>query len=166
MGCDCDPQEGGAIFQVSIHAPRVGCDRLGGTACRRYPCVSIHAPRVGCDLGADYLDTLDYRFQFTHPVWGATLSYHILSPCYVVSIHAPRVGCDTDSKPKTMAQTKFQFTHPVWGATSNLLSINITLSGFNSRTPCGVRQGDPFMETKVIWVSIHAPRVGCDTTRR
>ncbi len=34
---------------VSIHAPRVGCDRLTRLTLR--VCyVSIHAPRVGCDL--------------------------------------------------------------------------------------------------------------------
>ena len=34
--------------------------------------VSIHAPRVGCD-SLRYLLLLSLsRFQFTHPVWGAT----------------------------------------------------------------------------------------------
>ena len=58
------------IHNVSIHAPRVGCDRsrliltdVGG--------VSIHAPRVGCDL-------------ICKPI----------KQNYYVSIHAPRVGCD------------------------------------------------------------------------
>ena len=36
----------------------------------------------------------DYKFQFTHPVWGATTRYiNTYSPS-TVSIHAPRVGCD------------------------------------------------------------------------
>ena len=36
--------------QVSIHAPRVGCDSMAvfnALCCL----VSIHAPRVGCDIG-------------------------------------------------------------------------------------------------------------------
>ena len=57
-------------LEVSIHAPRVGCDYVesGVIISRR---VSIHAPRVGCDLVCKK------------------------APRKVgVSIHAPRVGCD------------------------------------------------------------------------
>ena len=56
---------------VSIHAPRVGCDRgLCPLNLRRS--VSIHAPRVGCDA----CEPDNYYFG-------------------EVSIHAPRVGCDS-----------------------------------------------------------------------
>ena len=34
--------------QISIHAPRVGCDQYGRLPRRSCP-ISIHAPRVGCD---------------------------------------------------------------------------------------------------------------------
>ena len=34
--------------------------------------VSIHAPRVGCDYLRHLALTEDLPFQFTHPVWGAT----------------------------------------------------------------------------------------------
>ena len=60
--------------------------------------VSIHAPRVGCDILATKSVRDSYKFQFTHPVWGATpapCSYCIISN---VSIHAPRVGCDRDAQ--------------------------------------------------------------------
>ena len=123
--------------------------------------VSIHAPRVGCDI--DYLhqilsyDGFNSRtpcgvrhitinaglsacvFQFTHPVWGATIRWFWDHLIIGVSIHAPRVGCDCLicsfcfglqsfnsrtpcgvrrdlSRPSSTA-TRFQFTHPVWGAT-------------------------------------------------
>ena len=33
-------------------------------------------------------------FQFTHPVWGATDAERLLRLFHAVSIHAPRVGCD------------------------------------------------------------------------
>ena len=33
-------------------------------------------------------------FQFTHPVWGATLRGCSYVELEDVSIHAPRVGCD------------------------------------------------------------------------
>ena len=34
--------------------------------------VSIHAPRVGCDFQILANQVLSYMFQSTHPVWGAT----------------------------------------------------------------------------------------------
>ena len=34
--------------------------------------VSIHAPRVGCDTFVALVMRAPLRFQFTHPVWGAT----------------------------------------------------------------------------------------------
>ena len=85
------------------------------------------------------------------------------------------------------SRMEFQFTHPVWGATSSVtLSVTFT-SSFNSRTPCGVRlttnlepsEIREFQFTHPVWgatklidtlfqsliVSIHAPRVGCDSPR-
>ena len=56
-------------------------------------------------------------FQFTHPVWGATIANRQLT-----------------------ASKMFQFTHPVWGATNSQSLVHL-----------------------VGCVSIHAPRVGCDT---
>ena len=126
-------------LNVSIHAPRVGCDIMRLLVPHR-DIVSIHAPRVGCDIMSAHELVHVALFQFTHPVWGATLaryrvtamlsSFNSRTPCGVrrgsthsraephhVSIHAPRVGCDDGH-------------------------------------PCQLRvQGR---------VSIHAPRVGCD----
>ena len=40
--------------------------------------VSIHAPRVGCDkLAPDLLGAIAV-FQFTHPVWGATVESYVV----------------------------------------------------------------------------------------
>ncbi len=105
------------------------------------------------------------EFQFTHPVWGATQKHDKSKAKGDVSIHAPRVGCDS-------------ITH---------ISLTSTL-GFNSRTPCGVRPHifplsvikKLFQFTHPVWgatyaleislstlaVSIHAPRVGCDSSPR
>ena len=41
------------IRQISIHAPRVGCDRSTVKA-PRCKIISIHAPRVGCDQPKKY----------------------------------------------------------------------------------------------------------------
>ena len=81
-----------------------------------------------------------------------------------VSIHAPRVGCDSPPPTAPSASAKFQFTHPAWGATKNSRAPCLKMSCFNSRTPRGVRPGTrglPF--TARFCVSIHAPRVGCDS---
>ena len=126
------------VTLISIHAPRVGCDAALHSGPVGVINISIHAPRVGCDI------------QFS----GAHQQARI-------SIHAPRVGCDTRLKPKF--RTKWNF---------------------NPRTPCGVRhmgiievdETDIFQSTHPVWgatdvatlaaktpfISIHAPRVGCD----
>ena len=59
------------ITNVSIHAPREGCDYTIVSRNLTNIVVSIHAPREGCDA-IPRLRLLDLR----------------------VSIHAPREGCD------------------------------------------------------------------------
>ncbi len=81
-------------ISVSIHAPRAGCDFVL-TKLMSVMVVSIHAPRAGCDGSFFYgfiqrwsfnsrtpcgvrrhsytLPRIYLRFQFTHPVRGATL---------------------------------------------------------------------------------------------
>ena len=57
---------------ISIHAPRVGSDRVVLRG-KRILSISIHAPRVGSDgQHAPPLDSY-VLFQSTLPVWGATL---------------------------------------------------------------------------------------------
>ena len=127
---------------------------------------------------------LPRKFQFTHPVWGATVFITRHNLLAQVSIHAPRVGCDNIIAISIIIISRFQFTHPVWGATyphqpqsydayrfnsrtpcgvrrksSNLSFYN---TRFNSRTPCGVRLLTPSDQIQSMLVSIHAPRVGCD----
>ena len=106
--------------------------------------------------------TVQKEFQSTHPGWGATYSPDELHGYRPISIHAPRVGCDADDgsisadyanfNPRTPGgvrllltacpRTKavFQSTHPGWGATT-------------VKAP----------RCKVERISIHAPRVGCDS---
>ena len=59
-------------YPVSIHAPRAGCDgdRFATSDCNGQ--VSIHAPRAGCDVLMQVSATAWNKFQFTHPVRGAT----------------------------------------------------------------------------------------------
>ena len=100
---------------VSIHAPRAGCDFSVSLIIHR-EAVSIHAPRAGCDIDMSASRSIHVRFQFTHPVRGATGRSVGLRGGRGVSIHAPRAGCDSSRYPSSVGS-----------------------SGFNSRTPCGVR---------------------------
>ena len=101
---------------VSIHAPREGCDIKSASAYDVLK-VSIHAPREGCDFGLNKPNTNLKKFQFTHPGRGATPSVGAGKISEFVSIHAPREGCDENS---------MTASSPTWR--------------FNSRTPGGVRQ--------------------------
>ena len=102
---------------VSIHAPREGCDfQLAEKICES--AVSIHAPREGCDATFVNVRYTDKR----------------------VSIHAPREGCDDRALPIISNVHMFQFTHPGRGATALTLILTNYDTGFNSRTPGGVRQ--------------------------
>ena len=124
--------------------------------------ISIHAPRVGCDSAERELSGGAEIFQSTHPVWGATVAYATINHINVISIHAPRVGCDLDYRPNPWQDTKFQSTHPVWGATEHNNSCPHLAWDFNPRTPCGVRRPSLPPSCMSRRISIHAPRVGCD----
>ena len=123
---------------ISIHAPRMGCDaytlRASTLLCR----ISIHAPRMGCD---------HQRRRFANDSQ--------------ISIHAPRMGCDTTYGKKTTSEHEFQSTHPVWGATNGKSTFidTISISIHAPRMGCDLHQC-AFRDNKQI--SIHAPRMGCD----
>ena len=57
--------------------------------------VSIHAPREGCDRFVLSIARSIAKFQFTHPGRGATIQLEVLIIAECVSIHAPREGCDS-----------------------------------------------------------------------
>ena len=104
------------VKDISIHAPREGCDCLIVNKRVDIEDISIHAPREGCDapfsticatesvfqsthpvrgatgrfVGRDGIEV----FQSTHPVRGATVSCVDDGAFPVISIHAPREGCD------------------------------------------------------------------------
>ena len=127
------------------------------------------------------------QFQSTHPVWGATVSERLhgylhrisihaprvgcdqdpSSVCHsgsMISIHAPRVGCDAVSARGDDKQQQFQSTHPVWGATMEIQRRVFCFSNFNPRTPCGVRPHSNLYRNRDKSISIHSPRVGCDSS--
>ena len=64
--------KGDNIMEISIHAPREGCDAGVLLPCPGCRGISIHAPREGCDLELAHKLTDTIKFQSTHPARGAT----------------------------------------------------------------------------------------------
>ena len=122
---------------ISIHAPREGCDWLGESDKQANGEFQSTHPVRGATVTVTGGDT-DSLFQSTHPVRGATENVDIATKCGRISIHAPREGCDGITTNSRNSMT-FQSTHPVRGATCN------------SMYPSILRD-----------ISIHAPREGCD----
>ena len=186
-GATQSPTIGLLRLGVSIHAPWEGCDE-------QYPQlelfaigVSIHAPWEGCDNKCT-----PFRLQ-AHCFNSRTLGrvrqvyYDFYRRQDYVSIHAPWEGCDSARMPRERSLPTFQFTHPGKGATMLLCnaivlvlfqfthpgkgatppsqtSVTSSLS-FNSRTLGRVRLDVLNYYLLPIFVSIHAPWEGCDSTR-
>ena len=103
-----------------------------------------------------------WKFQSTHPGWGATAALGTLLWVAQISIHAPRVGCDNTADAPLYAAIRFQSTHPGWGATCapRCLGRVRCISIHAPRVGCDAIRADRLYGQKKI--SIHAPRVGCD----
>ena len=139
----------------------------------------------GATALSEYTDKSGKKFQFTHPMWGATAGrastltglrcFNSRTPCGVrrsgssgscrtmaVSIHAPHVGCD-----KTARWCYWRFAVSIHAPHVGCdrtppCRLSIRSNSFNSRTPCGVRQTMRVIRVWIAMVSIHAPHVGCD----
>ena len=103
------------------------------------------------------------RFQSTRPAWGATIAPASINTASGISIHAPRVGRDLSNpwrfrrarhfnpraprgarlkqQERLRQSRRFQSTRPAWGATPYVVTVD-----------------------KTTGISIHAPRVGRDST--
>ena len=104
----------GGRVGVSIHAPREGCDCSQRIEQPRRGRFNSRTPG-GVRLCQRACVSPFQRFQFTHPGRGATNRRYI------------------------ELLVLFQFTHPGRGATSGVMDLLAKFSGFNSRTPGGVR---------------------------
>ena len=80
--------------EISIHAPREGCDGRCWTMAWSSTVIPIHAPREGCDPGGRACTGLLTDFNPRTPRGvrrpGAGRLHHQMP----ISIHAPREGCD------------------------------------------------------------------------
>ena len=103
-------------WAISIHAPRVRCDKLLTLKLRTH---YYFNPRTSCEVRPDV------------PRLAALFTR--------ISIHAPRVRCDFFYCIFFHFHLIFQSTHLVWGATSGGYHLKIWSSHFNPRTSCEVR---------------------------
>ena len=127
------------------------------------PALRCFNSRTPCGVrpGLISLPSETKRFQFTHPVRGATRLTEIRLIFAVVSIHAPRAGCDPLTLSFDVVKVEFQFTHPVRGATSASVMRPVTCLFQFTHPVRGATIEIGFPGTS--WpVSIHAPRAGCD----
>ena len=102
-------------------------------------------------------------FQSTHPVWGATNDYIRLESESAISIHAPRVGCDSWTANRRYHRHNFNPRTPCGVRPCCSSRYTGVVWNFNPRTPCGVRRGKDGAGARIRRISIHAPRVGCDS---
>ena len=145
---------------ISIHAPRAGCDGATLVIVVLMPNFNPRTP-CGVRLEQSVVKTVLLQFQSTHPVRGATGSKGDYTPSDLFQSTHPVRGA-TISCPLRCRSSRFQSTHPVRGATSRFprqpshrrISIHAPRAGcdlpedfaalllldFNPRTPCGVRR--------------------------
>ena len=92
-GATLSPTSATHSMTVSIHAPRVGRDRLYR---RAYNDCQGFNPRAPCGARLCFILVfiIFHKFQSTRPVWGATIVPALSAAKLEVSIHAPRVGRD------------------------------------------------------------------------
>ena len=171
-------------WAISIHAPRVGSDSptptwlaglsafqstlpvWGATCGLRTRCgrrrISIHAPRVGSDLCRDSKPR-KMTISIHAPRVGSDEKEDKEKAALVISIHAPRVGSDNELVFLPLFDNVFQSTLPVWGATK-ARGIWTCWRRFQSTLPVWGATGRHKRQLGARGISIHAPRVGSDTS--
>ncbi len=135
------PWQQGRVPGISTHAPLAGCDLRGLRVLETHN-ISTHAPLAGCDRRQSTARMPEARFQPTHPLRGATITYGGRRLC-----------------------NKFQPTHPLRGATRSRWESRSRHRNFNPRTPCGVRPLPLRDPSPGCPISTHAPLAGCDLPR-
>ena len=170
-------------LKISIHAPRVGSDRMDGSS---HSSMSYFNPRSPCGerlqyladsgLGSIFQSTLPVwgatprpgswpvlpEFQSTLPVWGATFATDVNNGVTFISIHAPRVGSDRMTGAAPRRRPRFQSTLPVWGATPRQTLRGLKCERFQSTLPVWGATRRRRLQHQPHIISIHAPRVGSD----
>ena len=132
----------GAVFHISIHAPRMGARRISRGS---YPC--------------------RWSFQSTRPAWGRdvepptrTARKEDFNP------RAPHGGATKGGR-RTAESVAFQSTRPAWGRDPLQSPPAATAANFNPRAPHGGATGDGDSLWHERSISIHAPRMGARRSR-
>ena len=136
---------------------------MGYISCSCYQKISIHAPRMGSDRICHQRLRLSWVFQSTLPAWGATQSCHTAShsPCRI-SIHAPRMGSDTGCR-LLVYMGVISIHAPRMGSDDKLGKRTLCrYFHFNPRSPHGERPLSLKSFIDGSFISIHAPRRGSD----
>ena len=145
---------------ISIHAPRVGSDRMS-LWLASHIWISIHAPRVGSDRHETKAQNPVHLISIHAPRVGSDQRERDSTLFLAISIHAPRVGSDSGfcwfshlrgyfnprspcgerrrRLPLLSGSRTFQSTLPVWGATRRKPILQGRRDYFNPRSPCGER---------------------------
>ena len=84
----------------------------------------------------------------------------------LISIHAPRMGSDDSVNLPCAPPKEFQSTLPGWGATLRLSFCSTVFCRFQSTLPGWGATRDETVQSEVVHISIHAPRMGSDTADR
>ena len=147
--------------QISIHAPREGCDVLIRFFENLVGKISIHAPREGCDPGVRDRRAAKRNFNPRTPRGVRRGQEYTFSVTADISIHAPREGCDHLSIIKNIIAPRFQSTHPARGATGGRAPHHKSKS-FQSTHPARGATFECTLLFGFLVISIHAPREGCD----
>ena len=167
--------------------PRSPCGERLGRRVRREPRANFN-PRPPCGerLLNFHIVLLQNLFQSTLPVWGATEVLTQYTGTDVISIHAPRVGSDfcyakrlnltRDFNPRSPCGERLPATNfrggirfyfnprsPCGERLPFVFPIHNFLY-FNPRSPCGERPLAIQWCGVKLGISIHAPRVGSDTS--
>ena len=146
--------------------PRSPCgERHGGlgSASRRVV-VSTHAPLAGSDQTILPSYPVEWQFQPTLPLRGATHLEVALVVEELVSTHAPLAGSDLRHEGIDPAGESFNPRSPC-GERPEPKRTTLTKEGFNPRSPCGERYHGPQSDPGRL-VSTHAPLAGSDTAHQ
>ena len=116
---------------------------------------------MGCDLAMMPNIRLPSSFNSRSPNGLRQAGVALMSGRDEVSIHAAQMGCDLKYDHNENCKPVFQFTQPKWAATEAVFLYFALTSGFNSRSPNGLRLGaflplhhsKKFQFTQPIWAA-------------
>ena len=127
--------------------------------------ISIRAPRAGCDQAAATKKGFMSEFQSTRPVWGATTIVRRPGNTTRFQSTRPVWGATCGSVTSGTSYPLFQSTRPVWGATMKKAK-KAMCNVFQSTRPVWGATHSPASDPGCARISIHAPRVGRDSSFR